>query len=125
MKLFVNSNTGDLNEDVGILYLVFFRLDDKDLVKIGVTTRTIEDRVSEILVSIFKTYREFPYCRPKRFRRTTNIFEKEASLHAHFKEQQYTPIKSFSGSSEFFDITLDNAVAAYERLLAGEPLDAS
>ena len=53
-----------LEEDVGILYLVYFELDGKQLVKIGVTARTIEERVSEILISIFKKYREFPYCKP-------------------------------------------------------------
>ena len=123
MKFIVNNKSSSLDEDAGILYLVVFHIDGKDLVKIGVTTRTIEERVAEILVSAFKTYREFPYCRPKRFRRTSNIFEKEALLHTYFKSKQYTPVKSFSGSSEFFDIPLDDAVAAYEQLLAGEALD--
>lgn len=122
MKFTVNNK---LEEDEGIVYLVLFNLDDKELVKIGITTRKIEDRVSEILVSIFKAYREFPYCRPKRFRKTTDIFEKESILHNYFKDRKYTPEKTFSGSSEFFDIPLDEAVIVYERLLAGEPLDDS
>jgi hypothetical protein len=125
MKFTVNSKSPKLGEDTGILYLVLFELDGKQLVKIGVTTRAIEDRVSEILVSIFKKYREFCYCRPKRFTKTTNMFEKEATLHRYFKKYKYTPVKPFSGSSEFFDIPLDDAVAAYERLLAGEQLDES
>jgi hypothetical protein len=107
----------------GILYVVLFKLDGKDLVKIGVTTRNIEDRVSEILTSIFKIYREFPYCRPKRFKKTTDIFEKEAILHEHFKEYTYTPINKFSGSTEFFDVPLDKVVTAYENLLEGKPLN--
>lgn len=109
-------------EDPGILYLVHFKLDDKDLVKIGVTSRTIEERISEILVSIFKTYREFPYCRPKRFRKTGNVYEKEAILHKYFKEYSYTPDKKFSGSTEFFDIPLDDVVKVYEDLLNGKEL---
>ena len=123
MKLVVSSEDKNLEEDSGIIYIVLFRLDDKELVKIGITTRTIEERVSEILVSMFKVYREFPYCRPKRFRKTSDIFEKEAILHEHFKKYSYKPDKKFSGSSEFFDIPLDDVVVVYERLLAGEPLE--
>jgi hypothetical protein len=114
-----------VEEDIGILYLVYFRLDDKDLVKIGVTTRNIEDRVSEILVSMFKTYREFPYCRPKRFRKTCYVFEKEALLHRHFKDYIFIPIKPFSGSTEFFEVPLEEVVLVYENLLEGKPLDES
>lgn len=120
MKIKVSkSNKFKVEEDVGILYLVYFRLDDKDLVKIGITTRTIEDRVSEILCSIFKKYREFPYCRPKRFKKTTDIFEKEATLHRYFEKYKYTPQNKFSGSTEFFEIPLNIAVEAYESLLEG------
>jgi hypothetical protein len=125
MRFVVSSEDKKLEEDPGILYLVLFELDGKSLVKIGVTTRAIEDRVSEILVSIFKVYREFPYCRPKRFRKTTNIFEKETLLHNYFREYCYKPEKTFSGSSEFFDIPLDEAVIAYEHLMAGGSLDES
>lgn len=121
----VTKNSQRLEEDSGILYLVHFKLDDKDLVKIGVTSRNIEDRVSEILVSIFKKYREFPYCRPKRFRKTGNVYEKEALLHEHFKEYNYKPNKKFSGSTEFFDIPLEEVVEVYEKLLEGKPIDES
>lgn len=114
-----------LQEDLGILYLVYFELDGKQLVKIGVTSRTIEERVAEILVSIFKKYREFPYCRPKRFRKTGNVYEKEAKLHEYFKEYNYEPAKKFSGSTEFFDIPLDDVVKVYENLLNGKDLDES
>ena len=110
-------------EGLDILYIVHFNLDGKDLVKIGVTSRNIEDRVSEILVSIFKKYREFPYCRPKRFQKTEAVYEKEALLHKHFKEYSYTPKKKFSGSTEFFDIPLDTVVTAYENLLAGKQFE--
>lgn len=125
MNLKVNKANPDIEEDAGILYLVHFKLDDKDLVKIGVTSRNIEDRVSEILVSIFKSYREFPYCRPKRFRKTGQVYEKEAILHKHFKEYNYTPQNKFGGSTEFFDVPLDVVVLAYENLLNGKPLDES
>ena len=117
MKLIVNKKTDLVADDYGILYVVAFTLEDKDLVKIGVTSRTIEERVSEILISIFKSYREFPYCRPKRFRKTDNTYLKESELHKHFADRQYTPSKKFSGSTEFFDVPLDEVVGVYEEML--------
>jgi hypothetical protein len=121
-KMKISKDGLSLEEDVGILYIVYFELEEKQLVKIGVTTRNIEDRVSEILVSIFKKYREFPYCRPKRFRKTGNVYEKEAQLHQYFKQYSYEPKNKFSGSTEFFDVPLDEVVEVYEQLLKGQDI---
>jgi hypothetical protein len=112
-------------KDYGLLYIVQIEIEDKSLVKIGVTTRTIEERVAEILVSIFKQYRKFPAAYPKRFREVGKVYEKEAILHEYFKSCRYKPQKVFSGSTEFFDISLDEAVDAYEELLAGDNVNAS
>lgn len=120
MKIAGSKHAGDLEEGSGILYLVHFNLEDKDLVKIGVTSRSIEERMSEILVSIFKQYRMFPYCRPKRFRKTGDAYQKEASLLSHYSNYCYTPEKKFSGSTEFIDFPLDDIVATYEELLKGD-----
>lgn len=117
MKLKVSSDTDIIEEDVGTLYLVLFELEGKELVKIGVTSRNIEDRVAEILVSIFKKYREFPRAYPKRFRKVPNVYEKEAMLHKHFKDLNYKTEKKFSGSTEFFEVPLDDAVVVYESLI--------
>ncbi len=125
IKIKVSDKDMDIENDIGIVYVVCFNIDGKDLIKIGVTTRKIEDRVAEILVSIFKKYREFPYCRPKRFKKTTDIFEKEATLHKHFEKYKYAPEKKFSGSTEFFDVPLEEVVDAYENLLEGKALDES
>ena len=101
----------------GILYVLLVNMEGKDLVKIGVTTRRIEDRVSEILVSAFKVYREFFYCKPKRFKKTTNIFSKEKQLHDTFSSFRYTTSKKFGGHTEFFDVPLDDVVAEYDKIV--------
>lgn len=122
IKLKVSSKNVEkpLVED-GILYILVFKMEDKELVKIGVTSRDgIEERVSEILVSIFKKYREFPYCRPKRFRKTKKVFEKERFLHNYFKKHRYVTAKKFSGSTEFFEAPLEEVVQVYEDLLDGK-----
>lgn len=97
-----------------------FHLEGKTLIKIGVTSRSIEERVSEILVSIFKKYREFPYARPKRFRQVDDMFVKEHYLHKLFEDNRYECEHSFSGSTEFFDVPLDSVVQAYEDLLEND-----
>lgn len=102
----------------GILYILLVELEGKPLVKIGVTHRCIEERVAEILISIFKKYREFPYCRPKRFRTTCSVYSKEKYLHKLFESYRYKTSKKFSGYTEFFDVPLDDVVVAYEKLLS-------
>lgn len=119
-------STKDLGKTDGIVYLLELHLEDKVLVKIGITSRSrIEDRVAEILVSIFKSYRFFPYCRPKRFKKTTDIAAKESMLHEYFKDRQYITEHQWGGSTEVFDIPLDEAVEMYERVLSGEDINAS
>ena len=100
----------------GILYVILVELEGKSLVKIGVTHRRIEDRVAEILVGIFKKYREFPYCRPKRFTTTRDPYKKEKALHKHFAKNSYSPGKKFGGSTEFFDVPLDDVVEVYDEI---------
>jgi len=113
-----------LEEDEGIVYLLAIDLEDKTLVKIGVTARSkVEERICEILTSIWKKYRIFPQCYPKRFRKTTDIFTKEAILHKYFEKYKYKTEHKFGGSTEFFDIPLDDAVKAYETVISGEELD--
>lgn len=102
----------------GIVYVLLVEMEGKSLVKIGVTTRSIEERVVEILTSAFKVYREFFYCKPKRFKKTVDIYEKEAELHKAFDRYRYKPSKKFGGSSEFFDVPLDEVVVKYDAMIA-------
>jgi len=109
--------TRKVKSDPGIVYILLVELEGKSLVKIGVTHRRIEDRVSEILVGVFSKYREFPYCKPKRFKTTTTPYKKETLLHKQFSEHRYTTSKKFGGSTEFFDVSLEEVVAAYDDLI--------
>ena len=125
MKFRVTSTKKERSNLQGILYVVYFELEGKALVKVGVTCRSIEERVSQILLDIFTVYREFPYARPKRFRKIDNVYEKEAELLAFLKQYRYTPKKKFGGYTEFHEVPLDLVVAAYEDLLEGRPLGES
>ena len=103
--------------DETILYILVLNIDDQEVYKIGITSRNIEDRVCEILSSHFGIYRYFPYCRPKRFRKTVNAYEYEQALLEYFKEYQFTPYNKFSGSTELLsEVDLDVVVEAYETI---------
>ena len=117
-------STKKLDEDRGIVYVLAIKLEEKVLIKIGVTARSkVEDRVAEILVSIWKSYRIFPELYVKRFKTTSNIFEKEAKLHRYFAEHKYTTQHVFSGCTEIFHLELDAVVEVYDKLLRGEDIE--
>lgn len=105
----------------GILYVLLFELEGKQLVKIGITSRRMEDRVLEITEAIFQKYRVFPMCNPRRFTRVDDYAAKERQLHKLFKEFSYKPSKKFGGYTEFFDVDVDTVVAAYDDLVKTAP----
>lgn len=124
ISLRVSSELKSNKNTSGILYVTYFELEGKSLVKVGVTTRTIEERTTQILLDIFRVYREFPYARPKRFRKIDQVYEKESQLLDFLKPYRYTPKHKFGGYTEFHEAPLELVVAAYENLLEGLPLDA-
>ena len=101
-----------LTSDDGIVYILYMWIDDVRVVKIGVTTRAIEERVVEILTSYWHKYRVFPKLYPKRFKKTTRILEKEQMLHTYFADRKYEFAEKFDGSSEYF--LLDNEAELLE-----------
>jgi len=124
MNLTVSKKT--ISDTKGILYVLVIHLEDKELIKVGITQRPkIEDRVSEILVGIFKKYRIFPYCKPKKFTTVDDVFKKEAEMHKYLDKYRYKTEHMFGGHSEFFHVELDVVLDAYERLLNGEDINAS
>lgn len=116
MKIVVKTNSmvGD-----GIVYVLELVIDGKKLVKIGVTSRKIEDRVVDILLDIFKKTREFPWCRPKRFTKVSDYLAKEKILLEMFAEYRYDCGIPFGGHTEVFDVDLDLVVEAYDRVVKG------
>ena len=105
----------------GILYVLLIELGEDTVVKIGLTRRRdIADRVAEILTSVFRRWRYFPKCTPKRFTWTTNVAGKEKALHKLFKHSRYKSTHKFSGSTECFTVDVDTAIAAYDKLVEAD-----
>lgn len=102
----------------GILYILYIDLEDKELVKVGVTTRDkVEDRVCEILTSIWKRYRIFPKCYVKRFSKVEDVFGKEADMHKKLDEFRYECKHKFSGSTEMFLVDKDLVIEVYNEVV--------
>ena len=119
MKLPVNIDL--LKKDKGILYLLELHLEDKVLIKIGITLRSkVEDRVLEILLAIHKKYRYYPYCKQLRFKTVDNPLDKESRLHEYFRSCNYTTEHQWGGCTEVFEIDREVAKEAYDKLLEGE-----
>jgi len=117
-------STKNLDYKAGIVYILQIDIEDKQLVKIGVTLDDkVENRVTSILISIWKRYRIFPRTYVKRYKKFDRPYEIETTLHRYFKNYKYETVHRFSGSTEIFDIELDIVVKAYEILLKGESLD--
>lgn len=112
MKLTIS--TKGLVPDVGIVYVLLIYLEGKELVKIGITSGKVEDRVASILKAIWARYREFPRCIVKRYRTTDGIRAKEKELHTLFADYKYNTEFSFGGSTEFFEVPLADVVTAYD-----------
>lgn len=106
----------NVSEDKMILYLLELDIEGDVVCKFGVTSRKIEDRVVEILTSLFYCTRRFHYCYPKRFKTVDNALSKEAMLLDYFKDYKYEKHK-FSGYTELRDVSLEEAVRVYDYLL--------
>jgi len=114
----------EMADDEGILYLLYVMHEGCKLVKIGITKRpTIVDRVLEIVAGYYKVYRIFPEVYPKRHRRTTMVFKKEAMMHAYYRDMKVEFDKPFTGYTEMFKIDdEEHLLEVYQRVVDGEEL---
>lgn len=89
----------------GIVYILYIDIEFEDQVykvtKIGVTTRDVEARVTEILTSIWKITRVFPRCYVKRFKTVYDPYKLESELLLSTPNKFDVDLR-FSGSTECF-----------------------
>ena len=106
-------------ETTSILYILQIKLEDKDLVKVGITNRKIEDRVCEITTAIWVKYRYFPHVYTKKFKAVSDYKEKEKQILDYFKEYRYITQHKFCGYTELLEIDIADVVAYYDKLNKG------
>ena len=124
MNLRVSTSLDSLPQDRGIVYLLDIEVDGKQVTKIGMSKRLVEERVVEILTSYWKSYRYFPYCKPMKFTKTLDPLAKEQILLEYFKEYKYESLLPFSGCQELVDVEVPLIRLAYKKVLADQPLPA-
>ena len=122
MNLRVNTSLDSLPQDRGIVYLLDIEVDGKQVTKIGMSKRLVEERVVEILTSYFKSYRYFPYCKPMKFTKTLDPLAKEQILLEYFKDYKYESLLRFGGCQEIVDVDVQLIKLAYKKVLADQPL---
>ena len=115
----VSYDLDNVAKTAGVLYVLELDVDGKTVVKIGLTHRKVEERVCEILTSYWKSYRVFPRCYPKRFRKVEDVYAKEQELLRYFSDRKYESEKRFSGCQELVDVAVDEVVQKYEELVSG------
>jgi hypothetical protein len=113
MKFKINHK---LSEDKGIVYVLQLNLEDKQLIKIGITTRKIEERVVEILTAIWKKYRVFPECHVARYCAIDSYLAMEKYLHEHYKEFKYDCEHKWSGNTEIFLLDIEEVKNKYDEI---------
>ena len=121
MKLKISNDLGD--KPTGILYVLEIELEDKKLVKIGITNRKVEERVCQILTELWKKYRVFPRCYVARYKSVEDNRKYEAILHEYFCQYKYTTEHKWGGYDEVFHLDVEVVKEAYDRLLDKGTLD--
>jgi hypothetical protein len=117
MKLAISTSLNP-KPSYGILYVLEIELEDITLIKIGVTCRKkVEERVTEILTSIWKRYRYFPRTYVARYKKVDCPYDKEKILHDHFIADLYVTEHMFSGYTEFFTVDVNEVKEVYDKLI--------
>jgi len=113
------THTLDKASSKGIVYVIEVTLEERKLVKIGMTTRSrVEERITEILTEVWKRYRYFPHTYVARYKKMEDPLGKEALLHGYFQSYVYHTEHVFGGSTEFFEVDVQLVKDAYDRLYA-------
>jgi hypothetical protein len=107
--------------DIGYVYVMEFRFqtktDYKTLYKVGITINHPIDRMLQVTRSFFQSRRYVPECRLLRYRKVPEYSRLEKELHTILKEYNYKFSKSFDGSTEYFDLHVDQLLCEYDKVV--------
>ena len=106
------------NEDLGYVYVMEYKFQtkasSKTLYKVGITKNQPIDRMLEISRSFFQKRRYIPESKLIRFRKVPDYYKLEQELHKLLIDSKYGFKLKFSGSTEFFDIDIDQLLLVYD-----------
>jgi hypothetical protein len=118
-KAVVNKPYRGKRSSVDRLYLMEITVPGLGVVyKIGKASgHSSKDRMLQIVGSMFDVYRETPIVRIVRDRECSDVFAVETRCHRRLKEWQISVEKKWSGCTECFEISREDALKVYEEEL--------
>lgn len=119
MELDLNVHKDNVKDGSGTLYLLYIDIDDKEISKIGITSRDKpQKRWLEILESYWKHYRYMPFMYPKRYRKVDKVAERERELLDYLSEYAYIPNKAgVQGHTETVWLDRELVLQCYEMMI--------
>ena len=90
----------DAKNSIGYIYLIKLYSDDEEFVKIGITSKEVEDRSKYLYLDYLLIKKMNIY----------NAFLTEQYLLNTYKANKYKPISKFKGYTECFNISLLNTL---------------
>ena len=105
-------------ENVDRLYVMEIVVGETTVYKVGKASgHSSKQRMLQIIGSYFDVYRKTPVVSIIKDKEVTNVFEKETKCHHALAEWQFTPEKSFSGSTEIFNVSKEKVLEVYKNVL--------
>jgi len=101
------------------LYLMEFKFSDGfTAIKCGKASgKSSEMRLMNIVLEYFKLYRETPYIKILRDVPCTHVFKRETLFHNIHKAKRFYPSQAFTGSTELFSISKEDALLTFDRII--------
>ena len=107
------------------LYLFELKLEGEIIIKCGKSSgKSSVDRFFSILYDYARIHRGTPESRIIRDVECEDVFKKENKFHTYFNDNRFFPINPFSGSTELFNITIEEAMLKFDEII-GESIDRS
>lgn len=120
--MFFKRDTTTIKQKPTRLYLFLMEIEGILIVKCGKSSgNTSEKRFLSIIKDYVNRYREAPYARILRdVECVEDVFTKEKAFHHKYAEDRFFPARPFSGYTELFDISIDDAIATFDNLVFTE-----
>lgn len=119
MKLTVSKKSMEVENR---LYLIEFRDDTGYYVKCGKSSGIDSTkRLMTIMESYITAHKgACAYAKILRDVSVTEVFKREAEFHTRFKDRRHYPLHSFSGYTELFSLTKEEALLAFDEIIGKE-----
>lgn len=105
-------------DNVERLYILEMQIGEDLVYKVGKASGySSKQRMLQIIGSYFDVYRVTPIIKVVKDTEVTDVFTKETACHHALAEWQFTPEKAFSGSTECFNVSKEQVLEVYNKIV--------